>query len=328
MNEKIRVAVVGAGSRCRQATLPSLTGIADAEIVGLCDIDRRLCEKTADQYGITARYGEDVHDYRRMVKELKPDAVVAVGNPHEMYDIWRWLLEQRIPLGIEKPLGLSFHQTRALVYLAEKAGVPTQVFFQRRYTPVAKKALDMCKERGGITHAVCRFYKCDMNPMLGARDHVLDDTVHSADTLRWICGGEVIGIDSHCRRVGAPDVNFISAVLYFDNGAIGHLINSWTSGKRIFSVEMHAKGIFAEIEHETGGYVYSDGSLEGLRLDAAGEAGSDKYEEFTGARAAVEDFIRAVRTGGAAACNFAEAAKSMDIVYQIQAADALTAAEN
>ena len=325
MGNKVRVAVVGAGSRSRQATLPSLAGIEDVEIVGLCDINRSLCEKTADKYGIAARYGEDVYDYRRMVTELKPDAVVAVGNPHELYDSWRWVLEQRVPLGIEKPLGLSFHQTRALVYLAEKAGVPTQVFFQRRYTPVAKKALELCKERGDITHAVCRFYKCDMQPMLGARDHVLDDTVHSADTLRWMCGGEATGIESHCRRVGAPDVNFISATIYFDNGATGYLLNSWTSGKRIFSVEMHAKGIFAEIEHETGGYVYSDGSLEGKRLEAVGEAGSDKYEEFTGARAAIEDFIRAIKTGGEAECNFAEAAKSMDIVYQIQAADALMA---
>jgi predicted dehydrogenase len=295
--------------------------MADAEIVGLCDINHELCEKTADQYNIAARYGRNVYDYRRMIEELRPDAVASVGNPHELYDSWRWVLEQHVPLVIEKPLGLSFHQTRALVHLAE--GLQTQVLFQRRYTPVAMKALSLCRERGDIVHAVCRFYKCEMSSMLGARDHLLDDTVHAADTLRWMCGGEVIGIESHCRRIGTPDVNFVSATLYFDNGSTGYLINSWTSGKRIFSVEMHARGIYAEIEHEVGGYVFSDGSLEGRRLDAAEEAGSDKFEVFTGAKAAMEDFIRAVKTGGTADCNFAEAAKSMDVVYQIQAADAL-----
>ena len=323
MLKKVRVAVVGAGSRSRQAALPSLAGIDGVEIVGLCDINLGLCEKTANQYDIAARYGKDVLDYRRMVEELAPDAVVAVGNPHELYDTWRWLLERHVPLGIEKPLGITVHQTRALAHLAKEAGVPTQVFFQRRYTPVAKKALTLCRERGNIVHAVCRFYKYDKTPMLGARDHVLDDTVHSVDTLRWMCGGEVAGIECHCRRVNAPDVNFISAALYFDNGSTGYLINSWTSGKRIFSVEMHADGIYAEIEHETGGYVYSDGSLEGRRLDAVAEAGSDKYEIYTGAQAAIEDFINAVRTGGESESNFAEAAKTMDVVYKIQAADTL-----
>jgi predicted dehydrogenase len=294
------------------------------EIVGLCDINRELCDKTADQFNISGRYGKDVFDYQHMMNELKPDAAVAIGNPDQMYDSWRWILQNNIPLAIEKPLGITAHQTRALQFLAEKAGVPTQVLFQRRYTPVARKALDMCRERGDIVHAVCRFYKCEKAPMLVARDHLLDDTVHSVDTLRWICGGEVIGVESHCRRIGVPDVNFVSATLYFDNGSTGYLINSWTSGKRIFAVEMHADGIFAEIEHEIGGYVYRDGSLEGLRLDAKGEAGSDKYEVYTGTRAAMEDFIGAVRDGGAPASNFADAAKTMDAVYQMQAEDILT----
>ncbi|MCL2060857.1 MAG: Gfo/Idh/MocA family oxidoreductase, partial [Oscillospiraceae bacterium] len=268
MANKTRVAVVGAGSRSRQAALPALAAIDDVEIVGLCDINAELCDKTADRFGIAARFSNGFADYQRMVKELSPDAVVSIGNQHELYDSWRWLLEQGVPLAIEKPLGLTFHHTRALVHLAEQAGVATQVLFQRRYTPVAVKAYDMCKERGDIVHAVCRFYKCDMKPMLGARDHLLDDTVHSVDTIRWLCGGEVVNVESHCRRVGTPDVNFISATLYFDNGSTGHIINSWTSGKRIFSVEMHAKGIFADIEHEKGGLVFSDGSLDGLQLDA------------------------------------------------------------
>jgi predicted dehydrogenase len=159
--------------------------------------------------------------------------------------------------------------------------------------------------------------------MLGARDHVLDDTVHSVDTLRWICGGEVVGVESRCRRISAPDVNFVSAVLYFDNGAVGLLINSWTSGKRIFAVEMHADGIFADIELEVGGYVYSDGSLEGRRLDAAEAAGDEDSVVYTGARAVIEDFIRAVRTGVASGSDFREAAKSMDVVFKIQAADTM-----
>ena len=70
MSDKLRVAVMGAGSRSRQAAIPSLAGIGGVEIAGLCDINMDLCNGTADQYGVAGRYGRDVIDYRRMVEDL------------------------------------------------------------------------------------------------------------------------------------------------------------------------------------------------------------------------------------------------------------------
>jgi len=44
----------------------------------------------------------------------------------------------------------------------------------------------------------------------------MDDCTHAIDTLRWMCGGEVTAIDSHCKRIGTPDINWIGATLQFD----------------------------------------------------------------------------------------------------------------
>ena len=55
-----------------------------------------------------------------------------------------------------------------------------------------------------------------------------------------MCGGEVEDLDSHCRRIGTPDINWIGAMLYFDNGATGFVINSWSSSRALFRVQMHA----------------------------------------------------------------------------------------
>jgi len=35
-------------------------------------------------------------------------------------------------------------------------------------------------------------------------------------------------------RVAVQDVNFIGALLQFDNGSTGFVINSWCSGRRVF----------------------------------------------------------------------------------------------
>jgi len=210
-----------------------------------------------------------------------------------------------------------------LKYLADRYNCITQVSFQRRLTPLVVNMRNECLKRGPITHAVCRFYKCEMQPFYGARDHMMDDTVHSIDTLRWIIGGKITGIDSVCRRIGVPDINFISATLHFDNGSQGYLINSWTSGKRIFAVEMHAPGIYVEAEHENKAVLYADGDLNGVVYTTQEAAGSNEFYVYTGVLAKCREFVDCCRKGTRPDSDFADAYETMKAASQILAKDAL-----
>ncbi len=151
-----------------------------------------------------------------------------------------------------------------------------------------------------MVHAVCEFYKRDLNPCLGAPAHMMDDGVHAIDTLRWMCGGEVVDIHSVTKRVQAPDINFISASLRFDNGALGVMLLSWTSGRRIFRVQMHAPAICAEAEHEGKGRLYADGDTKGVEYDTQAVAGSDQIWVYGGFQAKHREFIDALKTKTAA----------------------------
>jgi predicted dehydrogenase len=254
-----------------------------------------------------------------MIDEVGPDAVYAIGQPHLMFDIWMWCLSQKLNLYIEKPMGLSIHQARTLAHVAAEQGCITQVSFQRRACPMVVKLHQECLKRGPITHAVCKFYKWAPTPFLGARDHMMDDGVHAIDTLRWICGGEVVAVDSRTRRIGVPDINFIGALLHFDHGATGVLLNSWTSGKRIFSVEMHAPGIFVEAEHEGKGMVYTDGDVKGVEYDTRAVAGSGENFVFGGFQAKNREFIDAVKTRTLPSSHFGDAVKTMEVAEIILA---------
>ena len=311
----VRVAMIGAGRMANSVHYPSLASFADVEIAAICDIDAGRLQATADKYGVERRY----LDYRRMVAEVAPDAVYVIGQPHIMFDIWTWCLGQGLNLYIEKPLGLSIHQARALAHLAEQHGCITQVSFQRRACPMVVALRAECLKRGPIVHAGCRFYKCNIEPFLGARDHMMDDTVHSIDTVRWMCGGEVVEVHSVCKRVGVPDINFISATLEFDNGATGFLVNSWSSGKRIFAVEMHAPGIYAEAEHEGQGRLYADGDVQGVAYDTREVAGSDQLYIYGGFQAKNREFIDAVKGGPRPGSHFGDAVKTMEVAERILA---------
>lgn len=312
---KVRVAMIGAGSMANAVHYPSLASFPDVEIAAICDLDPVRLHATADKYGVARRYS----DYRQMVEEVAPDAVYAIGQPHLMYDVWVWCLRQGLNLYIEKPMGVTIHQARALAYLAEQKGCITQVSFQRRACPMVVRLREECLRRGPITHAVCEFYKCSMDPYLEARDHMMDDGVHAIDTLRWMCGGEVIAAESVLRRVRTPDINFITAVLHFDNGAVGIMLNSWTSGRRIFRVQMHAPGICAEAEHEGKGYLYADGDIKGIEFETRQVAGSNELFVFGGFQAKNREFIDCVKAGRQPSSHFGDAVKTMEVAERILA---------
>lgn len=320
-NDKFKVVIIGAGGRANQVIYPSIADLASdgVELAGVCDIDKDRCNAVAERYGVNRRYHDSVFDYRRMIEEVCPDAVFAIGPPEIFYSIWMWCLEHGLNLYIEKPMGITIHHARSLAYMAEKNGCITRVSFQRRNTPLVEKLRDECLTRGAITHAVCKFYKNELMPDVSARSHMMDDCVHSIDTIRWMCGGEIIKIESHVKRVQVPDINFISATLHFDNGSSGYLINSWSSGKRIFAVEMHAPHIFVEAEHESKGYLYADGDLTGVEFDAKTVAGSGDFHVYTGVMGMVKGFVDSCKSGKQSCPGFSDSVKTMEVAEKILA---------
>jgi virulence factor len=313
--DKVRVAMVGAGGMANNVHYPSLASFDDVDIAGICDLDPTRLQTTADRYEIEHRY----NDYRKMMEEVAPDAVYVIGPPHIMFDIWVWMLQKGQNLCIEKPMGITLHEARILAHLAEANNCITQVSFQRRTCPMVVQLRDACLERGPIRHAVCEFYKAEPKAYLQARDHMMDDGVHAIDTVRWMCGGEVVNVQSVARRFGTPDINYFNAMLEFDNGAVGILMNQWTSGRRIFRVAMHAPGICAEAEHEGEGRLYADGDTKGTVYQTREVAKSNDLYVFGGFQAKNRQFIDAVKAGEQPQSNFADAIKTMEVAEIILA---------
>ncbi len=314
--EKVRVCIIGAGQMANRVHYPSLASFEDVEMAAICDIDEARLHETAQRWGI----GQTFVDYRQMVEAVQPDAVYAIGQPHLMYDIWVWCLQQGCNLYIEKPMGLTLHQAQMLAHLAAVGDVVTQVSHQRRSSPLLQLAYQECTARGPVTHAVCEFYKYAPESTFGPRDHMMDDGVHAIDTLRWMCGGEVLGVESRCRRIGVPDINWIGATLYFDNGSVGYLLNSWVSGRRVFRVEMHAPGIAVDAEVEGAAWVYADGDYDGKRFDAQEVAGSEELFVYGGFQAKHREFVDVLRGRTQRTSSpFSDTVKTMEVAELILA---------
>jgi predicted dehydrogenase len=320
---KVSIAMVGCGGMPNAVHFPSLTSFDDVEIVAICDLVPNLLHERGDKFGIPRdRRFELRHpeQYREILQKVKPDGVYVIGQPHVMYDIWTWCLEQKLNLYIEKPMGITLHQARSLTHLAQQNGCITQVSHQRRTAPLLRKMRDACLERGPIVHGLVEFYKCAIEPFLGARDHMLDDCTHSVDTARWICGGEVTSVESQCKRIGVPNINWIGITIHFDNGSSCYVINSWASGRRIFRVEMHSPTIYADVDHEHKAYLYADGDYDGKVFDAFDVAGSKENYVFGGFQAKNREFIDSLKSGKEVTSSpFRDTLKTMEICETVLA---------
>jgi virulence factor len=315
---KVRVAMVGAGGQGNTAHWPSLASFEDVEIVAVCELKEKLAREAAEKYNVPKVYvGDDLH-YKKMLEEVAPDAVYAIGQPNIMFEVWLNCLVKGFNLYIEKPMGISAHMARMLAYTAEKHDCITQVSFQRRIAPIAVKMKEEVIKRGGpINHAVCTFYKWCDDANLAAPDHMYDDCVHAIDTLRWLCGGELVDIESTCKRLEVPNINYITGLMQFDTGATGVLMNSWRTGRRIFGCEMHSTGCYATVEHENDGVLYDHGDYEGKRMTTQEAACSDNYLDWCGFRPKNREFIDAIKGGPMPASNFSDAVKTMEIAETI-----------
>ena len=130
----LRIAVVGAGNMAQRFHLPSLKRLAgeeDLERAAICDIDLERAQSACEEYGFARAYS----DYGAMLDAETPDAVWVLVPIPVLCEVAGFFVRQGVPVFVEKPAGSSSKETAQVADLAEKAGTPTQVGFNRRYAP-------------------------------------------------------------------------------------------------------------------------------------------------------------------------------------------------
>ena len=314
---KIRVAFIGAGGRALGSHYPSIRDIAGAEICAIAELDEERMKRAAEQFAVKGLYT----DYKAMIEKERPDLVYAIMPPHHLFDVAATVMDMGRNLIIEKPPAVTSEQTRQMAVIARKKGVLAGVTFQRRFCPVIRAGKAACEERGPVHSAVATFYKNAVGAgpyYRGAIDILTCDAIHAVDTLRYLCGGEVLRVASDVRRLLAEHVTAHLALVRFSSGATGVLLTNWMTGRRFFTIEIHGPGISCFGDPEEGGHIYADGKAEPLRpLDPFELAASRDTHRAFGPFDMNRHFIDCVRTGRQPETNFDDAVKTMELVDAI-----------
>jgi virulence factor len=331
--DKVRVAFLGAGKQANWRHYPSLVSQPDVDLVALCDRTPDKATEAAKRWGVDKTYT----DFETMLAETDPQAVYIIMGPDEVQEPVSLALRQGRNIFIEKPPGLTLNQIQLFAYHAERNNCITMVGFQRRFVPAMTELKARVEARGPIHAVAVANLKStsDYNrpAASGILDQLTSDGMHAVDNLRWLCGGEVTRVAASAKTLHAPGpaANSVLAQVEFSSGAVGQLHYSFVTGGSaltegataagVFRAEIHGKNVTAFVDAERESYIVADnGEPERFASRSFGEALGPNPNHWLGFWHETRYFIDCVKAGAQPSCNFADAAKTVELIGKIYAA--------
>jgi predicted dehydrogenase len=226
----LKFALVGCGRIAkRHSELLGQSQIANARLVGVCDIVEEKAKKIGEQFGVPW-----FHDMHRMLAGTPIDVLVILtesGN-HARNTI------ELAPYGkhivVEKPMALTLDDVDAMVRSCDRAGIKLFVVKQNRFNiPVVKLREAVVQNRfgklvlGTVRVRWCRdqkYYDQDAWRGTWALDGgvLTNQASHHIDLLEWMMGEvESVFAKSVTALVDIEAEDTAVAVLKFRNGALG-----------------------------------------------------------------------------------------------------------
>jgi predicted dehydrogenase len=140
MRQKVRVAIIGAGS-ISEMHLNSYHNNPDAELIAICDIDEERAKAKAEKYSIANVY-TDYHDLLAN-PEIDAVSICTWNNSHAAISIAALHADKNVLC--EKPLSKSVEDALLVEQAVRQSRKTLQVGFVRRYgsnTQIAKQFLN------------------------------------------------------------------------------------------------------------------------------------------------------------------------------------------
>ena len=155
--EKVRVAVIGTGGRGCDL-IRKLSTISDAEIVAIADDYEPHLKNGAKFAGKQAK---QFTDYRKLLEEVKPTAVVIAVPLWLHYQVCVDCLDGHCDVFVEKTMTYSVEEGRKLASKVHSSKRVFQVGLQRRANPIYHQARAMIETGmlGRITAAKCQWHR-------------------------------------------------------------------------------------------------------------------------------------------------------------------------
>jgi predicted dehydrogenase len=157
-SDRINVGIIGPGARGREL-IRALSTLAGTRITTMCEIFEPNLSRAVSLAG---SHPMTCTDYRKLLESKDVDAVVIATPLHLHAEEALATLEAGKHLFLEKTMAYSVEQCDQIARAAKAhPSLVVQIGFQRHYSPVVRRAVEMAKDGaiGTITHVRCNWHR-------------------------------------------------------------------------------------------------------------------------------------------------------------------------
>jgi predicted dehydrogenase len=230
----MKFAVIGAGTFGARH-VQAYDRNPEAELVGICDLDRDLAERVAAGCSTPVPVFDTVAD---LLAIDGLDAVSVVTPDHLHLASAVAAAEAGKHLLVEKPLATTVDDAKAILAAAAENGVTLMVDFHNRVNPAFVNAYDAVRngQVGDVSYVYARLSNtigiASSIRWAGASSSLWFLASHMVDVAHWVTGHRIVRVNAYAkngvlesRGITTPDVFVV--VAEFDTGAIGVFEHAW-----------------------------------------------------------------------------------------------------
>jgi predicted dehydrogenase len=251
--QKLNVGVIGVG-HLGSLHAKMYSQLANANLVGIFDVDEEKARKVAEEIGTKA--------YRTIDEVIEAaDAVSVVTTTTAHFDAAANALEHGVHTFIEKPITETIEQAKRLVDAADAKHLKIQVGHIERFNP-AILALESYNLKPLFieSHRLAQF-----NPRGSDVGVVLDLMIHDIDLILSLVKSPVARIDANGVAVVSDTADIANARIQFQSGCVANVTASRISQQKMRKMRLFQQDAYISID-------FAQGIAEVFRLIDEGDA--------------------------------------------------------
>ncbi len=240
-----KVGIVGIGGIAKKAYLPVLCNLEGVEIIP-CTRNANTVKEVMAQYHLRS----GMTDLKELIAE-KPDMIFLCSATEAHFEQAKLIIEAKIPLHIDKPVTLSYQETKALAELAKQNNTRVMVGFNRRHIAFVKEIVEQ-----GIPDLIF-FQKNRIIPQGDeVRHFIFDDYIHVIDTCLYLLGEPLVKVDAKGTfkngKLTMVVTQFHGAhalaigVTNYDNGTVEEILEVMRPGEKKRILQMDVLETYSE----------------------------------------------------------------------------------
>ncbi|OGW74772.1 MAG: hypothetical protein A2Z72_05015 [Omnitrophica bacterium RBG_13_46_9] len=203
--------------------------IKNANLVCVCDIDKKRAKKVAKKYGVWY-----FPDYRTLFDKVE---AVSLAVPTELhYKIAKDFLNNNIHVLIEKPIAKTVAEAQELIDIADSKNLIIQVGHIERFNPVVRAVEPFLTDPRFIEcHRAGPYKKKKRVRDVGV---ILDLMIHDIDIILSLVKSEVETIEAVGISTFSPFEDIANVRLNFKNGTIADITASRVTKEEVRKIKI------------------------------------------------------------------------------------------